>query len=106
MLRRDQGVRRARIEPERLRTLIRLVWQASTVAWIGGGVLLLAAPWIGSETARALDRRHARLRVRLLGLRQCVGHARPAFRLDRASTRVVGASGSCRLLAQLRSSGP
>ena len=31
---------RARIEPERLRTLIRLVWQASTVAWIGGGVLL------------------------------------------------------------------
>ena len=40
---------RARIEPERLRTLIRLVWQASTVAWIGGGVLLLAAPSMGSE---------------------------------------------------------
>ena len=43
---------RARIEPERLRTLIRLVWQASTVAWIGGGVLLIAAPSMGSETAR------------------------------------------------------
>lgn len=42
----------ARIEPERLRTLIRLVWQASTVAWIGGGVLLLAAPWMASEPAR------------------------------------------------------
>src|SRR3569623_3408638 len=43
---------RARIEPERLRTLIRLVWQASTVAWIGGGVLLMAAPSMGSEPAR------------------------------------------------------
>ncbi|MBH5372274.1 hypothetical protein [Bradyrhizobium glycinis] len=42
----------ARIEPERLRTLIRLVWQASTVAWIGGGVLLIAAPWLQSEPAR------------------------------------------------------
>jgi len=43
---------RATIEPERLRTLIRLVWQASTVAWIGGGVLLIGAPWMGSEPAR------------------------------------------------------
>jgi len=43
---------RAAIEPERLRTLIRLVWQASTVAWIGGGVLLIAAPWMDSTTAR------------------------------------------------------
>ncbi|MCK1279905.1 hypothetical protein IVB46_32250 [Bradyrhizobium sp. 61] len=43
---------RARIEPERLRTLIRLVWQASTVAWIGGGVLLIAAPWMESEPTR------------------------------------------------------
>ncbi len=38
---------RATIEPPRLRTLIRLVWQAGTVAWIGGGVLLMA-----SEPAR------------------------------------------------------
>ena len=43
---------RATIEPPRLRTLIRLVWQASTVAWIGGGVLLIAAPWMDSAPAR------------------------------------------------------
>src|ERR1700742_562839 len=43
---------RATIEPPRLRTLIRLVWQASTVAWIGGGVLLIAAPSMASEPAR------------------------------------------------------
>jgi len=43
---------RVTIEPARLRTLIRLVWQAGTVAWIGGGVLLLAAPSLGSESAR------------------------------------------------------
>jgi len=43
---------RATIEPERLRTLIRLVWQASTVAWIGCGVLLVATPWMESGTAR------------------------------------------------------
>jgi hypothetical protein len=43
---------RARIEPERLRTLIRLVWQASTVAWIGCGVLLIATPWMDSGLAR------------------------------------------------------
>src|SRR6201995_4630561 len=43
---------RATIEPRRLRTLIRLVWQAGTVAWIGGGVLLIAAPWMASEPAR------------------------------------------------------
>ena len=43
---------RATIEPKSLRTLIRLVWQAGTVAWIGGGVLLIAAPSFGSESAR------------------------------------------------------
>lgn len=43
---------RASIEPPRLRTLIRLVWQAGTVAWIGAGVLLLAAPWMESNLAR------------------------------------------------------
>jgi hypothetical protein len=42
----------ATIEPVRLKTLIRLVWQAGTVAWIGGGVLLLAAPSMASEPAR------------------------------------------------------
>ena len=43
---------RATIEPPRLRELIRLVWQAGTVAWIGGAVLLIAAPSFGSESAR------------------------------------------------------
>ena len=43
---------RMTIEPQRLRTLLRLVWQASTVAWIGCGVLLLAAPWMASNQAR------------------------------------------------------
>ena len=43
---------RATIEPPRLRQLIRLVWQAGTVAWIGGGVLLIAAPSMASEPAR------------------------------------------------------
>ena len=43
---------KATIEPARLRSLIRLVWQAGTVAWIGGAVLLIAAPSMGSESAR------------------------------------------------------
>src|SRR3954452_20444545 len=43
---------RATIQPPRLRTLIRLVWQAGTIAWIGGGALLLAAPWMASEPGR------------------------------------------------------
>ena len=43
---------RATIEPRKLRQLIRLVWQAGTVAWIGGGVLLLAVPLMNSEPAR------------------------------------------------------
>jgi hypothetical protein len=40
------------IEPARLRTLLRLVWQTSTIAWIGGGILLLAVPWMESDAAR------------------------------------------------------
>src|SRR4051794_6863105 len=43
---------KATIQPESLRTLIRIVWQAGTVAWIGGGVLLIAVPLLGSESAR------------------------------------------------------
>ena len=43
---------RATIEPPRLRTLLRIVWQAGTLAWIAGGVLLIAAPWMGSDVAR------------------------------------------------------
>jgi hypothetical protein len=43
---------KSRIEPRRTRGLLRMVWQASTVDWIGMGVLLIAAPALGSETAR------------------------------------------------------
>src|SRR5260370_32368173 len=43
---------RVTIEPPRLRTLIWLVWQAGTVAWIGFGALLIAAPLMASEAAR------------------------------------------------------
>jgi hypothetical protein len=43
---------RATIQPPRVRDLIRLVWQAGTVAWIGGGVLLIAAPLMQSDIAR------------------------------------------------------
>jgi len=43
---------RARIEPQRTRQLLRGIWQASTVDWVAIGVLLIAAPAFGSETAR------------------------------------------------------
>jgi hypothetical protein len=43
---------RATVEPPRLRTLLRLVWQAGTIAWIGGGILLIAAPAMESSAAR------------------------------------------------------
>jgi hypothetical protein len=40
---------RARIEPERLRLLIRLVWQGGTIAWMSLAVLLIATPRMGAE---------------------------------------------------------
>src|SRR5258708_28481486 len=43
---------KSRIEPRRTQTLLRMVWQASTIDWIGIGVLLIAAPTLGSEGAR------------------------------------------------------
>jgi hypothetical protein len=43
---------RARIEPERLRLLIRLVWHCSVVAWAAVAILLIAAPAMGSPAAR------------------------------------------------------
>lgn len=45
---------RAEIAPERTRRLLRLVWQASTIDWIAIGVLLITAPWLGSQPARTL----------------------------------------------------
>src|SRR5258708_40370889 len=46
---------KATIEPERLRTLIRVVWQAGTVAWIGGGGLLVPAPSLGRGSRTPSD---------------------------------------------------
>jgi hypothetical protein len=43
---------RVTIEPHQLRTLFRFVWQVPTVAWLAGGVLLMAVPSMGSEAAR------------------------------------------------------
>jgi hypothetical protein len=43
---------RVRIEPERLRLLMRVVWQGMTVAWISLAILLIAAPKLGSDAAR------------------------------------------------------
>ncbi len=43
---------RLSIEPQRTRRLLRMVWQASTVDWIGIAVLLIAAPALGSPAAR------------------------------------------------------
>jgi hypothetical protein len=43
---------RATIEPARLRALIRVCWQIGTVGWICGGILLIAAPFIASTSAR------------------------------------------------------
>jgi hypothetical protein len=40
------------IEPRRVQRLLRMVWQASTIDWIGIGVLLIAAPALGSDSAR------------------------------------------------------
>jgi hypothetical protein len=42
----------ARIEPAGTRRLLRLIWQASTLDWVGLGVLLIAAPGLGSPVAR------------------------------------------------------
>jgi hypothetical protein len=47
-----QVLPRARIDPPRTRALLRMLWQATTIDWIGIGILLIAAPSLGSEAAR------------------------------------------------------
>lgn len=42
----------AHIEGPGTRRLVRAVWLASTIDWIGVGLLLIAAPMLGSEAAR------------------------------------------------------
>ena len=44
---------RAQTEPPWVRRLVRAVWHCGAVAWIGGGVLLIAAPSFGSDRARS-----------------------------------------------------
>ena len=80
---------RATITPESLRMLIRLVWQAGTVAWIGGGVLLLAAPMLGPDSDH-------RRRLRLCGRRQRLVVARTRLRLE--GSRGRGRAGGRRIL--------
>ncbi len=84
---------RATIQPESLRTLIRLVWQAATVAWIGGGVLLMAAPWLGSESARHWIIVTIVAVYRLCRRRQRLVVARPRLRLESARRRRRAGSG-------------
>ncbi|WP_295809835.1 hypothetical protein [uncultured Nitratireductor sp.] len=43
---------KVRIEPRGSSVLLRMVWQASTVSWIAIGVLLIATPSFGSQSAR------------------------------------------------------
>ena len=43
---------RSHIEPRGTQRLLRMVWQASTIDWIGIGILLIAAPLLGSQVAR------------------------------------------------------
>jgi uncharacterized membrane protein len=43
---------RAQIDPPWARRLMRAVWHCGVVAWIGGGVLLMAAPSFASDGAR------------------------------------------------------
>jgi hypothetical protein len=88
---------RATIQPARLRTLIRLVWQAGTVAWIGGGVLLIAAPWMASEPARHWIILTMACVFAFAALSKRVCHTRPAFWLDGAQRR--GRAGNRRVLA-------
>ena len=45
---------RAQIEPPWARRLVYAVWQCSTVAWLGGGILLFATPLLAPEGARRL----------------------------------------------------
>lgn len=75
---------RATIEPPRLRTLIRLVWQAGTLAWIGGGVLLIAAPYMASEPARHWIVATFAVVFGFAAAGQCLRYTRTSLRMDAA----------------------
>jgi hypothetical protein len=42
----------ATIQPAQIRTMLRLVWQCSTVAWLSSGVLLFVTPQLASDPVR------------------------------------------------------
>src|SRR6202165_5531820 len=77
--------------------MICLVWQAGTVAWIGGGVLLIAAPWMASEPARHWIVLEPPRGVWLPPPWQRSPHPRPPFWLD--GSRRGRRTGGRRLLA-------
>ena len=78
---------KARIEPAWTRRLLRLVWQCGALAWLGVGVLLIAAPGLGSAGGAGLDRGRRRRGLRRCRGRERVGDGREAFRLDGARGR-------------------
>jgi hypothetical protein len=43
---------KSHIEPRGTQRLLRMVWQGSAIDWIGIGILLIAAPALGSQSAR------------------------------------------------------
>jgi hypothetical protein len=43
---------RARIDPPWVMALVRVVWHCLSVAWIGGGVLLIATPSFATDGSR------------------------------------------------------
>ena len=43
---------RVRIEPQSTRRLLRMLCQASTIDWLGIGLLLIVVPALGSDAAR------------------------------------------------------
>jgi hypothetical protein len=86
---------RVRIEPERLRTLIRLVWHCSVVAWAAVAVLLIAAPFMGSPAARYWIVGAAVVVFGFAAIAS-LGHARALLRLGRVDGR--GRPGDCRIV--------
>jgi hypothetical protein len=85
---------RATIQPARLRTLIRLVWQDRR--WRA----LDCRPRDGVRDGATLDSGDVRLRIHVRGSRQRVRHARPAFRVDGPQRR--GRAGGRGILASDR----
>ena len=68
----------AHIEPQRVRRVLRMVCQASAVDWIGIGLLLIAAPSLGSQVARQWVIAVAVVVYGYAAVTATLGHAREA----------------------------